>query len=123
MAAASPGIWEPPPARMMLWRTRSWYSGSTRARRSAIVSVIGATTLSHARRISVVMSIWVAQASAPPKAQAVLTNVEKFYAGTKQVSATFAQQVTRPGFGTKENSTGKVYLAKPGKMRWVYTDK
>jgi outer membrane lipoprotein carrier protein len=73
--------------------------------------------------LGLVMSIWVAQASAPPNAQSVLTSVEKFYAGTKQVSATFAQQVERPGFGTREDSAGKVYLAKPGKMRWDYTDK
>ena len=40
----------------MLLRTRSWNSGSTRERRSSIVSTVGGTSVSQAARISLVMS-------------------------------------------------------------------
>jgi len=50
-------------------------------------------------------------------------NVQKFYANVKQVTAQFRQSVKNATFGTTKDSDGKVWLAKPGKMRWDYLEK
>ena len=55
-ASGSPWISEQQPASSTLCRTRCWYSGSTRATRSSIVSATGAMRLSQAVRSSAVMS-------------------------------------------------------------------
>jgi outer membrane lipoprotein carrier protein len=70
----------------------------------------------------------VAQAAAAPVAAAanastVVDNVQKFYAGIKQVTATFRQSVTNNTFGSTKTSDGTVWLMKPGKMRWDYVEK
>jgi outer membrane lipoprotein carrier protein len=62
-------------------------------------------------------------AAATPSAATVLREVQKFYAGTKQLSAKFSQRVINKAFGKPSDSSGNVYLAKPGKMRWDYSDK
>ncbi len=64
----------------------------------------------------------VAQA-ATPNASTVVDNVQKFYAGIKQVTAKFRQTVTNNTFGSRKNSDGTVWLMKPGKMRWDYVEK
>jgi outer membrane lipoprotein carrier protein len=68
-----------------------------------------------------------AQATAPAapaaSASAVVTEVQKFYAGIKQVTATFRQSVTNNTFGSTKTSDGTVWLSKPGKMRWDYLEK
>src|SRR5260221_10964227 len=46
----------PPPERMMLLRTRSWNSGSTRESRSSMVSMVGGSSVSQAAFNSGVMS-------------------------------------------------------------------
>jgi outer membrane lipoprotein carrier protein len=48
--------------------------------------------------------------------------VQKFYAQVKQVTALFRQSVTYETFGNTKQSDGKVYLMKPGKMRWDYVE-
>src|SRR5687768_12811469 len=58
-----------------------------------------------------------------PNAAATVDNVQKFYAGIKQVTAQFRQTVTNNTFGSKKNSDGTVWLMKPGKMRWDYVEK
>ncbi|MDB4954595.1 MAG: outer rane lipoprotein carrier protein LolA [Myxococcales bacterium] len=63
-----------------------------------------------------------ATAAVAPSAGAAVDNVQKFYAGIKQVTAKFRQSVTNKTFGTTKDSDGKVWLAKPGKMRWDYYD-
>lgn len=54
------------------------------------------------------------------EADAVVGKVQAFYAGVAQVSATFSQQVENTTFGDTKTSRGKVYIQKPGKMRWDY---
>src|SRR4051812_11667702 len=64
-----------------------------------------------------------ATAAAAPKADDVVDNVQKFYAGIKQVTAQFRQSVTNNTFGSTKTSDGTVWLNKPGKMRWDYVEK
>jgi len=64
-----------------------------------------------------------AAATAQSKADGVVDNVQKFYAGIKQVTAQFRQTVTNSTFGSKKDSDGTVWLKKPGKMRWDYLEK
>lgn len=64
-----------------------------------------------------------ATAATAPNADAVVDNVQKFYAGIKQVTATFKQTVTNNTFGSSKDSSGSVWLMKPGKMRWDYVEK
>jgi outer membrane lipoprotein carrier protein len=64
-----------------------------------------------------------AATAAAPNASTVVDNVQKFYAGIKQVTAQFRQTVTNNTFGSKKNSDGTVWLMKPGKMRWDYVEK
>jgi outer membrane lipoprotein carrier protein len=66
-----------------------------------------------------------AQVSAPAStvsANDAVNNIQKFYAGINQVTALFRQTVKNATFGTEKTSDGKVWLAKPGKMRWDYTE-
>ena len=56
-------------------------------------------------------------------ANAVVDNVQKFYANVKQVTASFRQAVTNDTFGSTKSSDGTVWIMKPGKMRWDYLEK
>lgn len=49
--------------------------------------------------------------------------VQKFYASVNQVTALFRQTVTYSTFGTTKESNGKLWIQKPGKMRWDYSEK
>jgi outer membrane lipoprotein carrier protein len=62
-------------------------------------------------------------ATTSPDAASVVHHVQEFYANIKQVSALFRQSVENATFGTSKTSDGKVWLAKPGKMRWDYYEK
>ncbi len=66
----------------------------------------------------------VAQAPVAPAraltAVEVVDNVQKFYGGIAQVTARFQQTVANSTFGTSKASSGKLFLSKPGKMRWDY---
>jgi outer membrane lipoprotein carrier protein len=53
----------------------------------------------------------------------IVSQVQKFYAGVNQVQALFREYVTVSTFGTTKTSDGKLYLQKPGKMRWDYVEK
>ncbi len=53
----------------------------------------------------------------------VVAEVQKFYADIKQVTAKFRQEVTNATFGKKSTSDGKVWIKKPGMMRWDYYSK
>ncbi|MGE5186065.1 MAG: LolA family protein [Acidobacteriota bacterium] len=88
--------------------------------------------------IGIITHVWLASASAPlvatpaaaPAATAaaasaatandIVDSVQKFYANIKQVTAQFRQTVKNSTFGTEKTSDGKVWLEKPGKMRWDY---
>lgn len=58
--------------------------------------------------------------ASPVTANDAVQNVQKFYANIKQATAQFRQSVKNATFGTTKDSDGKVWLAKPGKMRWDY---
>jgi outer membrane lipoprotein-sorting protein len=60
---------------------------------------------------------------APTSASGVLDRVQQFYAGIKQVKASFRQSVTNETFGNTKTSDGAVWITKAGKMRWDYFDK
>jgi outer membrane lipoprotein carrier protein len=59
-------------------------------------------------------------APAPTSAADVVTKVQAYYAGTKTLMADFRQQYTNTTFGRSSQSDGRLYVAKPGKMRWDY---
>ncbi len=58
-----------------------------------------------------------------PTAANLLAGVQKFYAGIQHVNAKFRQEVTNTTFGRSDISDGKLWIAKPGKMRWDYQAK
>ncbi|CAN5916403.1 hypothetical protein BH11MYX3_BH11MYX3_16340 [soil metagenome] len=56
-------------------------------------------------------------------ASTAIDNIQKFYASINQVTALFRQAVTYDTFGNTKQSDGKLWIQKPGKMRWDYYDK
>jgi len=50
----------------------------------------------------------------------VVGAVQQFYINTKKLKSDFKQTYTNTVFGKSSTSTGKVYVQKPGKMRWDY---
>jgi outer membrane lipoprotein carrier protein len=67
-----------------------------------------------------VTSVKVAKAD---DADAIVDGVQKFYKDIKQVTAKFRQTVKNATFGRETTSDGKVWIKKPGKMRWDYYSK
>jgi outer membrane lipoprotein-sorting protein len=62
-----------------------------------------------------------APATAPMTAPMIVDKVQAFYLGIRQVSAKFRQSVTNATFGGEpKTNDGRVYIMKPGKMRWDY---
>jgi outer membrane lipoprotein carrier protein len=53
-------------------------------------------------------------------AREVVSRVQVFYEKNDRLSAKFRQYYTNVTFGRKTTSDGKVYIKKPGKMRWDY---
>jgi outer membrane lipoprotein-sorting protein len=64
-----------------------------------------------------------AAATTPASAAQVVDRVQQFYAGIKQVTASFRQAVTNDTFGSTKTSDGTLWIMKPGKMRWDYLEK
>ena len=65
----------------------------------------------------------VTRVAAAPTADDVVQEVQTFYKDIKQVTAKFRQEVTNATFGRSTKTDGKVYIKKPGKMRWDYYGK
>ena len=62
-----------------------------------------------------------AQPVAPsPAASDVVASVQKYYQSTNKFEARFRQKYTNTVIGKTSISDGKVYIEKPGKMRWDY---
>lgn len=61
----------------------------------------------------------------PASADEIVGKVQDFYTQTKSFTASFQQTVTNQTFNKlkPQVSTGKVYILKPGKMRWDYVNK
>lgn len=61
-------------------------------------------------------------AAATPASQ-IVSKVQAFYKNTTQFSAVFRQTYVNKGFGDKSIKDGRLYVQKPGKMRWDYQGK
>lgn len=57
------------------------------------------------------------------KAGEVVERIQKFYEKTDGLTAKFQQRYKNTTFGKTTKSSGKVYIKKPGKMRWDYAEK
>lgn len=55
-----------------------------------------------------------------PSADEVVEGVQSFYETTEHLTAVFRQVYTNQTFGRESVSDGRVWLKKPGKMRWDY---
>jgi outer membrane lipoprotein carrier protein len=58
--------------------------------------------------------------AAGPSAAQVVADVQKYYNATRKFEADFRQKYTNSVIGKSSVSNGKVYIEKPGKMRWDY---
>jgi outer membrane lipoprotein carrier protein len=60
---------------------------------------------------------------APPTLPAadVVLKVQAYYNGITRLQSDFRQEYTNTVYGRSSTSDGKLYIAKPGKMRWDYT--
>ena len=54
--------------------------------------------------------------------QDVVKRLQARYEKTKDLQADFAQKTLIEGFERPMTSTGKVYIKKPGRLRWTYLD-
>ena len=82
-----------------------------------------APTPAPAKQYFVPTQLLVAAPATPSTAAEVVDRVQQFYAGIKQVTASFRQAVTNDTFGSTKTSDGTVWIMKPGKMRWDYLEK
>jgi outer membrane lipoprotein carrier protein len=68
-------------------------------------------------------AIRVAPPATDPEADKIVQGVQSFYRNTQHLTAKFRQNVVNKTFGLPSMNDGKVYLKKPGKMRWDYFSK
>ena len=61
-----------------------------------------------------------AQTGASDDLQALVNRVDAQYAQIKDLQADFVQETHIQGFDTPLRSSGRVYLKKPGRLRWDY---
>lgn len=59
-------------------------------------------------------------AAAAPDPATVVARVQSFYEKTQDFTAAFEQTYTYKVFGRAQKSSGRVYVKKPGRMRWEY---
>lgn len=64
----------------------------------------------------------VAQARGSDDLEALVNRVDARYAQVKDFQADFVQETRIQGFDTPLRSSGRVYLKKPGRLRWDYLD-
>ncbi|MGA6827846.1 LolA family protein [Nitrospira sp. NS4] len=76
--------------------------------------------------IVVAGTVWAADAAVDDKAMQEVNDVVKQlqarYEKTKDLQADFTQQTRIEGFERPVTSSGKVYIKKPGRLRWDYLD-
>lgn len=58
--------------------------------------------------------------SGKPTASQILEEVQKFYESTEDYQANFKQVYKNKLYNEMKKSSGKVYIKRPGKMRWEY---
>ncbi|ALA56927.1 LolA family protein [Nitrospira moscoviensis] len=70
--------------------------------------------------------LWAAEPSFDDRAQqdvhAVVKQIQARYEKTKDLQADFTQKTRIEGFERPVTSSGKVYIKKPGRLRWDYLD-
>lgn len=64
----------------------------------------------------------VAQGQGSDDVDALVRHVDAQYAQLKDFQADFVQEMHIQGFETALQSSGRVYLKKPGRLRWDYTE-
>ena len=64
----------------------------------------------------------VAQARGSDDVEALVKRVDARYAEIKDFQADFVQETRIQGFDTPVRSSGRVYLKKPGRLRWDYME-
>lgn len=73
-----------------------------------------------------VLSAWAADGPTDDKAlqevRAVVRQLQSRYEKTKDLQADFSQKTKIEGFERPVTSSGKVYIKKPGRLRWDYVD-
>lgn len=57
------------------------------------------------------------------EASDVLAKAQKFYAGADHLTASFGQETTNKVFGKTDTSQGRVFIRKPGNVRFDYSNK
>ncbi|HKE19051.1 MAG TPA: outer membrane lipoprotein carrier protein LolA, partial [Kofleriaceae bacterium] len=62
-------------------------------------------------------------AGSSAEAEKLVDRVQKFYQATPQFTAKFRQTTVLGAFGKTQTNDGRVYLKKPGRMRWDYVNK
>lgn len=76
--------------------------------------------------LAMVTTVWAADAPADEKARQQVRDVVKQlqarYEKTKDLQADFSQKTKIEGFERPVMSSGKVYIKKPGRLRWDYLD-
>jgi outer membrane lipoprotein-sorting protein len=73
------------------------------------------------RSLIVVLALGVSSvAAAQPTATQVVADVDAAYAGVAKAQLEFDQKVTNPAFGTTTRSAGRIYIERPGNLRWEY---
>jgi outer membrane lipoprotein-sorting protein len=73
--------------------------------------------------IAIVLTAVRVQAQPAPSATTVLANVQKYYAGTQQLTAEFRQYVTNATFHTTSTADGSLWLLRPGSYRFDFVEK
>lgn len=63
-----------------------------------------------------------AQAAANNELEALVDRVDAHYAQIKDFQADFVQETRIQGFDTPIRSSGRMYLKKPGRLRWDYLE-
>jgi outer membrane lipoprotein carrier protein len=65
-------------------------------------------------------TLFLAPAPQAPTADDLVAKVQTYYANTQKLKASFRQEYVNTTFGKSSTSDGKVFIEKPGKMRWDY---
>jgi outer membrane lipoprotein carrier protein len=88
---------------------------------SLLTEIVPASALSLPV-LSLSLPMTTMQVAVAPTASDVVAKVQNFYTATKSFTASFQQTVTNQTFNKVKPkvSLGKVYILKPGKMRWDY---
>lgn len=103
----------------------AWITGFAPADEPVVKPAVKPAPVLHAQKVDKAPAQPTAGAIriAPNPANDVVKGVQNFYKSTTQLTAKFRQSNYNKTFGMPTVNDGKVYLKKPGKMRWDYFSK